>query len=216
MTDGANTPGNTRTGRPSKYSQEIVEDICFRLANGEPLTRICRDDWMPHYSTVMRWLGSGDHPDFCDMYARAREVQADYLADQIVEIADDTRRLMVAQLMPDPNDPRGVLQVVRDEAGNPAVIADARALCQAAKEQIDARKWIAAKLKPRKYSEKHFAEVETSAKVALSDDERAKLVEILKNPDAAAAAEALSRALDKGAAQAVQAALPEGKKDGSG
>lgn len=38
--------------------------------------------------TVYNWLAK--HPEFLTMYTRAREDQADTLADQIIEIADGT------------------------------------------------------------------------------------------------------------------------------
>jgi terminase small subunit-like protein len=44
---------------------------------------------MPDMATVFRWLAR--HAEFRDQYARAREVQADYLAEEILEIADDGR-----------------------------------------------------------------------------------------------------------------------------
>ncbi|MDA8092579.1 MAG: hypothetical protein M0T84_01515 [Betaproteobacteria bacterium] len=77
-------------------------------------------------ATVYRWLLV--HPEFCEIYTRAREDQADTLADEIIEIADQSQ----GENMP------GV---------------------QAAALRVDARKWVAAKLKPRRYSERHVQEV---------------------------------------------------------
>jgi hypothetical protein len=102
--------------RPSTYSPELAAEICGRLANGEPLAKICREEAMPAPSSVYLWLTQ--HKDFSDMYARAREDQADTMADEIVRIAD--------------------------EAEDPAK----------GRLQVDARKWVAAKLKPRKYGDK--------------------------------------------------------------
>jgi len=103
-------------GRPSDYTDELAANICSRLASGEPLVRMCREEGMPSVVTVYRWLAS--NVDFRNMYARAREDQADTLADEIAEIADTED---------DPNK---------------------------ARVRIDARKWVAAKLKPRKYGDK--------------------------------------------------------------
>lgn len=63
-------------GRPSKYSEALVQSILDRLAAGESLRAICRDDAMPDYSTVDRWLQ--DNPAFASRYARAREEQAEH------------------------------------------------------------------------------------------------------------------------------------------
>jgi hypothetical protein len=57
------------------------------LGLGESLREICRDEDMPDKSTVMRWLAL--HQEFRDQYAGAREAQADYYAEEIIEISDD-------------------------------------------------------------------------------------------------------------------------------
>jgi hypothetical protein len=75
-------------GRPTIYSQELAEIICKRLADGESLRAVCRDADMPHNSTVLLWAITPDHP-FSDQYARARQVQAENMAEEIFEIADD-------------------------------------------------------------------------------------------------------------------------------
>lgn len=73
-------------GRPSSYNQKIVDAICERLADGESLRSICRDDTMPSTSSVTKWLT--DHEEFSAQYARARELQADALFDDCLNIAD--------------------------------------------------------------------------------------------------------------------------------
>ncbi len=69
--------------------------ICRELALGRPLIRICEDDGMPGYSTVIAWRA--EDAEFQAMYARAREEQADWHAEEIIEIADTE---------PDPNKAR--------------------------------------------------------------------------------------------------------------
>ena len=78
-------------GRPTVYTSEISKEICERLASGQSLNRICKDDHMPHRATVMRWLLSEDeiYNSFCDNYAKAREIQYQLMADDIIDIADD-------------------------------------------------------------------------------------------------------------------------------
>lgn len=118
-------------GRPSTYGPEIADLICVRLAEGQTLREICRDEAMPGLSTVFRWLG--DHEAFRDQYARAREAQADAWADEIIEIADDGT-----------ND-----WVERD--GREAVNGDH---IQRSKLRVDARKWLMSKAAPKKYGDK--------------------------------------------------------------
>src|SRR5438132_622777 len=74
-------------GRPSLFKTSVADVICRRLADGETLRAICSNPAMPAKATVMRWLAQ--HPEFRDRYARAREVQADVLAEEVIDIADD-------------------------------------------------------------------------------------------------------------------------------
>ena len=114
--------------RPSEFTQEAALSICSRLATGEPLVKICDSDDLPHVSTVYRWLAANE--SFRDMYARAREDQADTLADEIIAISDEQRSAITRDgTVYDP-------EVNRDRL------------------RIDARKWVAAKLRPRKYGDK--------------------------------------------------------------
>lgn len=71
------------------------------------------------------------------MYARAREDQADTLADQIIEIADT---------------PMLGIKTKTDDEGN--VETTEGDMIEHRRLRVDARKWIAAKLKPRKYGER--------------------------------------------------------------
>ena len=116
-------------GRPTDYSPELTARICERLAVGESLRSICRDDAMPSMASIFLWLSK--HPEFSEQYARAREAQAESHADRIVEIADDDTI--------DPNHKRIM---------------------------VDARKWVASKLKPKRYGDK--AEVEHKGDVGIT------------------------------------------------
>lgn len=120
-------------GRPTNYSIEVITEICARIAQGEPLRSICDSEDMPGLRTVYTWLAQ--EPEFQHLYARAREDQADALADDIVCIADEPP-------LPD---------------GETGKIDSAWVAWQ--RNRIDARKWTASKLKPRKYGDKTEAEV---------------------------------------------------------
>ena len=107
-------------GRPTTYSQETADKICELIARGMSLRAICASADMPAGGTVHRWLA--EHQDFQEQYARAREEQADYFAEEIIEIAD-------------------------------SVEAESASVAKA-KLQIDARKWAASKIAPKKYGDK--------------------------------------------------------------
>lgn len=123
-------------GRPSKYTDELAVEICERIVCGESLNKITRDSHMPSVGTVYRWLQQDKN--FREMYTRAREDQADTYADEIVAIADEN-----PETVP-----------VYDQDGNLVEIKIDSSFMQWQKNKMEARKWTAAKLKPRKYSEK--------------------------------------------------------------
>lgn len=79
-----------KPGRPSKYASALVERIAARLATGEPMAQICRDDGMPAARTVREWIDT--RPDVSAAIARAREEGFDAIAMQCLEIADDGSR----------------------------------------------------------------------------------------------------------------------------
>lgn len=134
-------------GRPSSFTPEVAAEICERLANGESLRGICAGEDMPGMSTVFRWLGENE--TFREQYARAREAQADTLADEIVHIADT---------------PMEGATVTSKEWGDEVKRGD---MIEHRKLRVDARKWFAAKLAPKKYGDKQ--QVDLNAKMAISD-----------------------------------------------
>ena len=112
----AKTTNKKKVGRPTKYSNALADQILERVSQGVSLVKICSDETMPNRATVYKWFKA--HPEFNDNYTRAREEQADFYADQIIEIADTAEDAAIAKL------------------------------------QIDARKWVASKLKGRSYGDK--------------------------------------------------------------
>lgn len=124
-------------GRPTEFTEKVAADICERIADGESLRAICSDDAMPCKSTVFKWLGQ--QKEFADQYARARETQADALFDEVLDIADDGR-----------ND---WMERHDDQGGNIGWKENGEAL-RRSQLRIDARKWMAGKLRPKKYGDK--------------------------------------------------------------
>jgi hypothetical protein len=120
-------------GRPSDYSLELATLICARMGEGESLRSICRDDAMPALSTVFRWLAKDQ--GFQEQYARAMDARATLLAEEILEISDDSS----GDAVKDP------------ETGD--VRMDAEFVARS-RLRVDARKWLAARMSPRKYGDK--------------------------------------------------------------
>lgn len=124
-------------GRHSEFTQEIADIICERISDGESLRAICAEENMPNKATVFRWLASNNV--FSDQYARARECQADVLADEILDIADDGSNDWMEKYGKD------------GEKTGWQVNGEA---VQRSRLRLDARKWLAGKLRPKKYGEK--------------------------------------------------------------
>jgi hypothetical protein len=121
-------------GRHSTFDEDTASRICELIADGRSLKSICQDDGMPDKSTVFRWLSSNEA--FRDNYTRAREAQADAIFDEILDIADEDQTTVKAT----------------GESGE-IVTFDSVAV-QRNRLRIDARKWMAGKLRPKKYGDK--------------------------------------------------------------
>lgn len=65
-------------GRPSKYTPELADEICERLANGEPLAKICRDEHIATRAVVHEWAKADS--EFSIRLASAREDWHDSIA----------------------------------------------------------------------------------------------------------------------------------------
>jgi hypothetical protein len=89
-----------KTGRPSKYTQELAHEICERLADGEPLRQICRDDHMPAWQTIYDWMNRDDALGEAGVglsvaIARAREMGQDAIAEEIyIETCLEPERIL--------------------------------------------------------------------------------------------------------------------------
>jgi hypothetical protein len=120
-------------GRPTVYTQELADAICARLAKGETLKSICRDEGIPDDRTVRTWA-LNDYHGFYPQYATARQLGLDAMADQLLEIADDASR-----------------DYTLDSQGNLIVNGEH---INRSRLRVDVRKWYLSKLAPKRYGEK--------------------------------------------------------------
>jgi hypothetical protein len=88
---------------PEYNRVEIIAKICERLAKGEPMAQICRDDGMPDASTVWDW--TVEDKAVAQQITRARNNGFDAIAIHALQIADDTSN----DYMKDPATGRKVL-----------------------------------------------------------------------------------------------------------
>ena len=113
------------------HSNEIVATILDRVANGEPLSKVCDAPNMPTRKSFFEWVAKD--PAILTGYNLAIEMRADLYAEETIEIADDGRRDYT---------------VTEDGREVPDHDHIARS-----RLRVDARKWYASKLAPKKYGE---------------------------------------------------------------
>lgn len=123
-------------GRPSEYTQEKADEICAHLAMGESLRTVLKEEHMPSMQTVFNWMRT--NKEFLDQYARAKEESSDWMADEVLDIADDGT-----------ND-----WEEKEIAGGRTIIALNNEAVQRSKLRVDTRKWLMSKMKPKKYGDK--------------------------------------------------------------
>jgi len=114
-----------------KFSQQIFDEICVRIAEGESLRKICKDEKMPSLVAVWKWLNNSE--ELVKQYTRAREEQAETLVDEMIDIADYKRD-----------------DTYLDENGNEIINQEVIARSRL---RVEARKWVASKLKPKKFGD---------------------------------------------------------------
>jgi hypothetical protein len=114
------------------YTPEMGELICAEIIEGKSLRTICKMSGMPAKRTVMYWLNK--HQDFKELYDRACIERAEGYAEELIDIADDGTNDYYT-------DSEGVEHVDHENI-------------QRSRLRVDTRKWICAKMKPRKYGDK--------------------------------------------------------------
>lgn len=118
------------------YTPELGEMICAEIIDGKSVRTICKMEGMPSKYTVMNWLRR--YPEFKKLYDIACAERAEAYAEEIVDIADDgTNDWAERQL----------------ENGNTITVFDHEHV-QRSKLRVEARKWICAKMKPKKFGDK--------------------------------------------------------------
>ena len=127
-------------GRPTDYTPELADLVCARLAEGESMRSIGRDESMPCTTSLFKWLR--EIPEFAQQYAKAKEESADAMAEDSLDIADNQlEQPLIVDGLP--------LQI----DGKVVMVKDAVSVNHA-KLRIDTRKWYASKLKPKKYGDR--------------------------------------------------------------
>lgn len=86
MTSSKSAP--KKTGRPTKYSKALVDDICELIRQGKSEREICRKTGMPTIETLRTWKSK--YPDFLAQSARARAESAELYRSEALAVARKT------------------------------------------------------------------------------------------------------------------------------
>lgn len=99
---------------------------------GKSLRTVLKEEGMPAMMTVYNWFRS--HPEFLEQYARAKEEGADAMAEEMMDIADESEK-----------------DYIQDAKGNMVLNNEH---VQRSRLRVDTRKWYLSKIKPKRYGEK--------------------------------------------------------------
>jgi hypothetical protein len=123
---------------------------------GGHVREIADEPGFPVASTIYAWLASNEA--FRELYAVAKDLQMDAMAEEILAIADDGRNDWVEKY---------------DQEGNPrGSLLDKEAVMRS-KLRVDTRKWIMAHRSPKKYGDKIAVE---------ASGPEGKPIEVLNSP----------------------------------
>ena len=121
-------------------NRDFDAEVLARIAEGESLREICRslsEKGCPTASRFTQRVLAGDEP-FATLYVRARELQAEAWADEILRDAEDSSKDTTTRT---------------DRAGNEYDAPDHEWIARS-RLIVDTKKWLLSKLKPGKYGEK--------------------------------------------------------------
>jgi hypothetical protein len=120
-----------RKGAPTIKTPAILEAILAGISLGKSARTMCIEVGISQ-RVLWNWLANDQ--ELMRNYLRAKELCVDAYAEEIIEISDD-----------------GTRDTYLDEKGREVVNRDVIARAQL---RIDARKWYAARLAPKKYGDK--------------------------------------------------------------
>ncbi len=114
-----------------KQKQKIFEKICFDVVENKISFNKAVENSPISLVTFYVWITKNE--SFKEAYNYAREVRSDILFEEIIEISDNTEEGVKTK-----DTPKGTITETGD-------MIDHRRL------KIDARKWVVAKMNPKKY-----------------------------------------------------------------
>ena len=171
---GQGEKGGVTDARDTRARASLVAEICERLSQGESLTGVF-DKPKPGYPNIVTfWRWTRDDPEVCKLYDDATAARSERYAEEIAAIADE-----------EPEYERTQFGEKRDQG-----------FIAWQKNRIDARKWIASKLTPKKYGDRTVIAGDADNPLIVIDDPKAVLARRLAANAAAAGASGSDRGTD--------------------
>lgn len=134
------------------YSDELGEAICAYIAEGMVLPKICKMPGMPTMRNIFYWVVK--NPEFKIKYELASEVRAEVMIEEMIEIADDKSE-----------------DCLQDTWNGKTFDVENREFIQRSRVRIETRKWIASKIKPKKYGDRQTIEHDGSLTIRKTEIE---------------------------------------------
>ena len=125
------------------YDKEVGDFVCDEIATCTFGLRkiISFNPGLPSYETINQWRLDSEY--FGNQYARAKQIQADLMIEECLDIIDDGRNDWMEKL---------------SEDGTPIGWVINGEHVQRSRARVDTRKWIACKLAPKIYGDKTITE----------------------------------------------------------
>lgn len=115
--------------------EDILQSIFVKISNGSSARQAIIESEISN-AAFFEWLQKDTSKQYAESYARACEIRAEKLTDEILQIADEANADIVG---------------VDEKTGKPIVNGEA---INRSRLKVDARKWLAGKLAPKKYGDK--------------------------------------------------------------
>ena len=137
---------------PATEWNDAIDAVLAAIATTpKSLNTICSEiESAPTAKTFWKWME--DDPQLSERYARAKSAQLEVLADQLVDLSDKDR---ICEKV-----------TIKADGSREVVILDQ---VDRTKLQIDTRKWLLAKLNPKKYGERTVLAGDPEAPLILAD-----------------------------------------------
>jgi transposase-like protein len=138
-------------GRRSAYSAKIATEICAEIAGGKLLPRVCKQIGVSP-STVFLWLKQ--HPEFAELYSRAKEIQCEVFASETLDLAERPlrgKRIKSVKIESVEPKSKGRKTAKKTAIRTEMLAGDA---VDRSRLAVETRKWLLSKMFPKKYGDK--------------------------------------------------------------